>query len=97
MKSRNEYIEHLRDCGGELRKRFGVRSLLLFGSVARNEHNDTSDIDVCVEMDPNLFLMMDLKEYLESSLGCNVDVVRENRNMNPYLRKWINRDGIKVF
>ncbi len=47
---------------------YGVRSLRLFGSVARNEQHESSDVDVFVDMDPDLFLMVGLKDFLENLL-----------------------------
>ena len=64
--------------------------------MARNEQREESDVDVCVEMPPKLFLLVELGMYLEELLGCHVDVVRRHRNMNELLRKEIEKDGIYV-
>jgi len=50
--------------------------MTLFGSLARNEQHEGSDVDVCVDMVPNLFNRAGVKIYLQELLGCNVDVVR---------------------
>lgn len=97
MKTRNEYINLLQTSASLLKERFGVRSLRLFGSVARNEQNENSDVDVCVDMQPNLFLRIEMKDYLEQLLGCPVDVIREHKNMNAFLKTQIDKDGIYVF
>ena len=68
----------------------------LFGSVSRGEQNEQSDVDVCVEMDPKLYLVVRLQRYLEELLMCSVDVIRLHKHMNPYLLRDINRDGIYV-
>lgn len=96
MKSKNEYIHLLQSSSDMLRERFGVRSLRLFGSVARDEQNEGSDVDICVEMVPKLYLFVELGQFLENLLGCSVDVVRIHRNMNTYLKKEIEKDGIYV-
>lgn len=96
MKSKNEYIRLLQSCSDMLRERFGVRSLRLFGSVARDEQNEGSDVDICVEMVPKLYLFVELGQFLENLLGCSVDIVRIHRNMNTYLKKEIEKDGIYV-
>lgn len=96
MKSLNEYIEIIRRCSDVLRSYFGVTSLRIFGSVARNEQKEHSDVDVCVDMKPNLFLHVELKRFLEEQLGCPVDVVRIHKNMNDFLRKQIEKDGILI-
>lgn len=96
MKSKNEYIRLLQSSSDMLRERFGVRSLRLFGSVARDEQSEGSDVDICVEMVPKLYLFVELGQFLENLLGCSVDVVRIHRNMNTYLKKEIEKDGIYV-
>ena len=96
MKTKNEYIELIENQEDELRKGFGVRSLCLFGSVSRDEQVEGSDVDVCVEMEPQAYLMVRLKRFLERLLGCSVDVVRMHKHMNPYLLQEINRDGIYI-
>lgn len=56
---------------------FGVESLAVFGSVARDEAQDSSDLDVLVEFKGKVTFdrYMDLKFYLEDLLGVSVDVV----------------------
>lgn len=97
MRTKEEYIEILKQCATILHTRFGVSTLRLFGSVAREEQRETSDVDICVDMKPNLFLRIELKKYLEEQLGCPVDVVRMHANMNDFLKKQIEKDGIFVF
>ena len=96
MKTKNEYIELVENQEDELRKGYGVRSLRLFGSVSRDEQEEGSDVDVCVEMEPQVYLIVRLKRFLERLLDCSVDVVRMHKHMNPYLLQEINRDGIYV-
>ena len=76
---------------------YGIQKIGLFGSVARGEHHEGSDVDVCVEMAPDMYLLVALKQFLENLLGCSVDVVRMHRNMNKLLLNQIERDGIYVF
>lgn len=96
MRTQDEYLKILRNHAEDLKNRFGIHSLRLFGSVARNEHQEGSDVDVCVEMAPNLYQLISLKQGLEALLGCTVDVVRMNRNMSPFLKREIEKDGIYV-
>ena len=79
-----------------LRKEFGIRSLCIFGSVARNEQNADSDVDICVDMDAKMFLVIRLKRFLETILGTSVDVVRLRKNLNPFLKSEIERNGVYV-
>ena len=63
--SRKQYIEILKQCSPKLRDYYGITSLRLFGSIARNEQREDSDVDVFVEtVTPNPFLLMEAKEYL---------------------------------
>lgn len=91
------YINILLAFKDTIQKNFGVSSLKLFGSVARNQEREDSDVDVCVEMEPDMLKRYALKEYLESILHKSVDVVRFRANMNPTLKSEIERDGILVF
>ena len=68
-----------------------------YGSVARREQHDGSDVDICVEIDrPSIFTLVHIKEELEKLLKCPVDVVRLRSNMDELLRNCINKDGIYV-
>ena len=97
MISRAECIQKLEACKNVVVDKFGVRSMRLFGSVARNEQSESSDIDVCVEMEPSLLRRSGLKIYLEELLNCKVDVLRIHKNMDSYLVRQIERDGILIF
>ena len=96
MKTTKEYISLIASHAEELKTLFGVKSLRIFGSVSRNEQNDGSDIDVCVDMEPKMYMMVRLKRFLEDLLQCSVDVVRIHKHMNPFLLEEINKDGIYV-
>ncbi len=97
MKTKNECIRVLTSYADVLRQKFGITSLRLFGSVARGEEEVGSDVDICVEMAPKLYLFVELGLFLEELLGCHVDVVRMHRNMNAFLKKEIEKDGVYVF
>lgn len=96
MKTKEEFIQLLKAHSEELRSVFGVRSLRLFGSVSRNEQTESSDVDICVDMQPKMYLLVRLKRFLEELLQCSVDVVRLHKHINPYLLEEIDRDGIYV-
>lgn len=97
MIDRTQTIEKLKSTRKYLSDHYGVSSMLLFGSVARNEHKEGSDVDVCVEMKPNLFKQAGVKAYLEEILGCHVDVVRMRDNMNQLFKQQINKYGVRVY
>lgn len=96
MKTKEELISIIKMHDAELRSVFGVRSLRLFGSVSRDEQTENSDVDVCVDMQPKMYLLVRLKRFLEDRLQCSVDVVRMHKHLNPYLLNEINRDGIDI-
>lgn len=96
MKTREEYIALIASHAEELQNTFGITSLRLFGSVARNEHHDGSDVDIYVEMPPKFFLVVRLKVYLEELLDSPVDIIRKHQHLNPFLLKEVERDGIEV-
>ena len=73
MKTREEYIALIASHAEELQNTFGITSLRLFGSVARNEHHEGSDVDVFVEIPPKVFLLVRLKAYLEELLDNPVE------------------------
>lgn len=97
MKNSNYYMSELRQSTEHIRKEFGVKSLCIFGSVARNENNENSDIDICVDMPPKMFKILALKTYLQELLHLPVDLVRRTRNLDTFLLKQIERDAIHVF
>ena len=96
MRTAKDYIDLISAHADELRSQFGIRTLRLFGSVSRGEQREDSDVDICVEMDPSLYLLVRLKRFLEQLLQCTVDVVRMHKHINPYLLENIERDGIYV-
>ena len=95
MKTTNDYIIILRKYLSTKADAYGITKIGIFGSVARNEQTEDSDVDVCVEMKkPDLFTMVHIKEELQELFGKPVDIVRLRNNMNPMLLKQIKRDGI---
>ena len=69
----------------------------IFGSVARGEQTENSDVDVYLETSkPNMFALVHIKEDLQSLFGCNVDIVRLRDQMDSLLRNRIEKEGIYV-
>ena len=96
--SKEDCIKLLRDCMAILKNEYGIMSLSLFGSTARGEQTASSDIDLFVETQtPNPFLLMDAKEFIERATGSSVDIIRNHQNLNPRLRKRIEKDGVVIF
>lgn len=78
-------------------KRFGITKMGIFGSVARGSVNESSDIDIVVELNKrNLLNRISLKMSLENFLGVPVDVVAYREDLSPLLKERITRDVIYV-
>ena len=78
-------------------QKYGITKLGIFGSVARNENTENSDIDIVVEVQkPTLQLMYELKEALKQLFECNVDLVRFRDSLRPLFKSNIQRDVIYV-
>lgn len=77
--------------------RFGVRSLALFGSVARGEGHEGSDVDVLVEFEGRATFdrYMDCKFFLEDLLGRPVDLVT-TKALKPRLRPHVEKEAVYV-
>ena len=76
---------------------FGITKLGIFGSVARQENTEDSDIDIVVEVKkPTLSLMYELKEMLKSIFKCEVDLVRFRSTLRPLFKSNILNDVVYV-
>ncbi|MBI4339909.1 MAG: nucleotidyltransferase family protein [Chloroflexi bacterium] len=75
----------------------GVKSLSVFGSVARGEARPDSDVDLLVEFDrpTGLFKFVEVKEYLESILGRHVDLGTQ-QSLRPQLREKILAEAVRA-
>ena len=90
-------IRRLTDSIEEIRQRFSVKALSIFGSAARDEATDDSDVDVLVVFNQkaNFDGFMDLKFYLEELLGTGVDLVTD-KALRPQIRRAIEQEIIHV-
>ncbi len=95
--NRSAILKLLNEHSEQVCKRFGAKRLSLFGSAARDELREDSDIDVLVEFDgPATFDgYFDLKTYLEQLLGRPVDLVTE-KGLKPRARRHVEKDLIHV-
>lgn len=96
MMNREEILRALKDHNREL-KNFDVRSLSIFGSVARGTERKTSDVDILVEFDRpiGLFEFARLKIYLEKLLQREVDLVTPDA-LRKEMRETILREAIRA-
>ncbi len=96
MESREDILRLLSEHRAEW-KRWGVKSLALFGSAARGDLRPESDVDILVEFEgPATFeRYLELKFYLETLLGRPVDLVTL-RAIKPRMRSQVEREVIRV-
>ncbi|MBC7217564.1 MAG: nucleotidyltransferase domain-containing protein [Candidatus Caldatribacterium sp.] len=94
---REDVLAFLQAHKEELMREFQLRRIGLFGSFARGENNEQSDIDIVVEMEePDLFKISRLEEKLTNALGRKVDVLRLRKNMDALLRKRVENESLYV-
>jgi len=81
----------------ELKKRFKLKEIGIFGSSVRDEQKKRSDIDILVEFEKpiGLFEFMDLEEYLMKILGAKVDLVSK-KALKPRIGRHILQEVIYI-
>ncbi len=94
---RQTALDRLHSALPELGRTFAVRSLALFGSVARNEATADSDVDVLVEFDrtPDYFKFFQLRERLEALLGAKVDLATP-RSLHRLIRDRVVAEAVRA-
>ena len=92
-----QFIQQKRDAILEIAKRYGASDVRIFGSVARGDNSDGSDLDLIVHFDPGRSLLdhgglvMDLREFL----GIKVDVI-DDEGMRPRFRDHVMKEAIPL-
>ncbi|MBM4066760.1 MAG: hypothetical protein FJ266_14165 [Planctomycetes bacterium] len=94
-------IEDHKQIIGRICKDLRVKSLDLVGSASREDFEpERSDIDVLVEFDGHDRLFdryFELKTRLEEQLGRQVDVIQDSAVKNPYVRRSLNQDKVRIY
>ena len=86
-------LEALRQFQNEFGSQYGILSLGIFGSTARNTATEESDVDVVISLkEPNLLTLSRIRIELEEKLHRHVDIVSYRDRMNPFLRERIQQD-----
>ncbi len=87
-------LNYLKEHYSEFKNKYNVEKIGMFGSYARDEATENSDIDIFVKMKPSLFDMVAIKEQIENDLNRKVDIIREHKNIKPIFLKMIQKDLI---
>ena len=98
MTPTEDVVEILREFKRTSAEKYGIEQLALFGSVARGEQTEESDIDVCVKPSRAIdyFTLQDIKEDLEKLFHLKVDLLTLHENMRRLFRQNIERDAIYI-
>jgi predicted nucleotidyltransferase len=95
--NRDEIIEILGRFKEMNKDRYEIIRIGVFGSVARGNINEQSDIDVVVELGkPDLFYLIGIKQDLEEKFHRSVDIVRYRDRMNAFLKGRIDKEAVYV-
>ena len=94
---RDDVLKLLRTHKATLAQRFGVTGLALFGSFARDQAADDSDVDILVQFDgpPDWQRYFGAQGYLEDLLGRSVDMAT-NQDLRVEIRPYVEREAINV-
>jgi len=95
--TKNELIDALSSMKNELKQKFGIEKIALFGSYARNEANENSDVDIAIlEMDlKNGFDIIRAQYFLQDTLNKEVDI-GTFKSMKTFIRNRIEKDFVYV-
>ena len=87
-------LKLLKEHENEIKRRFGVKRIGIFGSHARGAEKETSDVDVLVEFTkPSFDNFMDLAFFLEDLFGKEVDLVT-TKGLSPYVAPFVEREVV---
>ena len=99
MLNQNEIINFLKNHKNDFKAEYNITKIGIFGSFARNEQNEESDIDILLEFEPdtrNIYEKKNkLKEYLRSNFHRDVDLCRE-KYIKPYIKDYLVKEVIYV-
>lgn len=97
MKTTSEIISALREYKALAAEKYGIVVLGIFGSVARGEQGENSDIDVFIKLqNPSFFIRMKIQDELEKLFHTKVDVISLHETMRALFRHNIEQDAIYI-
>ena len=89
------FFSFLRKYKNQVSEKYGLLEIGVFGSVARNEESEKSDVDVVIRvLKPDLFLLAGIKSDLEERLNRSVDLITYRETMNRLLKKRIDGEAV---
>jgi len=92
---KEKLIDILRDYKNERANYYGIMTIGIFGSTARGDAREESDVDIVLRIrEPDLFMLVGIKEELEERLHRPVDIVTYRDNMNLFLKKRIDEEAV---
>ena len=92
---RKNIIKILRNYKKDVAGQYNIITIGVFGSVARGEVEEGSDVDVVIRIsEPDLFMLVGIKNDLEERLHRSVDIVTYRDTMNPFLKKRIDSEAV---
>jgi len=95
--NKKEILQILRSYKENSKYKYNIVALGLFGSYARDEASDLSDIDIFVTLKiPKMFDLIGIKQDLEVLIDCKVDIVLLQQLMNQFLKDKISQEGLYV-
>ncbi len=91
----DDIIPILREYKVKNQNKYRIVNIGVFGSSARGDADDRSDVDIVVELEsPDMFYLIGIKQDLEERLNRPVDIVRYRERMNAFLKRRIEREAI---
>lgn len=91
---RDEILGILREFKRECAEEYGILKIGIFGSTARDEAGEESDVDIVIKTKtPNPFALVHIKEAIERQTHKHVDIIRVREKMNPFLKQRIEKEA----
>jgi predicted nucleotidyltransferase len=95
MMKTHKLLAILKEYKNQVSEEYGLQEIGIFGSFARAEASDNSDVDVVIRVrKPDLFMLAGIKSDLEELLNRPVDIVTYRETMNQFLKKRIDGETI---
>lgn len=97
MQNTAEIINVLKHFKKVYAHKYGIRTLGIFGSFARGQQDEQSDLDVVVTLsDPDFFTLEKIREELEKLMPLHIDIINFRNTLRDSLKENIQRDAIYV-